>query len=117
MLLRILFLLYLFGTSLMSTAQDVYKTPSGKKYHMENCKTVKNVSEKITLQEAAEKGLEPCKVCRPSVLPVPQNIVNKAKGENRTVQCNGLTKKEFRCRHMTSIADGYCFQHRPKENR
>ena len=112
--LRIVFLLCFVGSGLMATAQDVYKTPSGKKYHLESCKTVRNVSEKITLKEAAEKGLEPCKVCRPSALPVPQNIVNKAKGESKTVQCNGFTKKGSRCRHMTSIADGYCFQHRPK---
>ena len=28
-------------------AQSVYKTPSGQKYHLATCRTVKNVSEKI----------------------------------------------------------------------
>jgi len=111
---RISLLLCFLCFGLIGSAQDVYKTPSGKKYHLESCKTVKNVSEKITLQEAADKGLEPCKICKPAALPIPQNLVNKAKGEANTVQCQGLTKRGTRCKHMTSIADGYCFQHRPK---
>lgn len=112
---RFTILLLLLFTGLESPAQSVYKTPSGKKYHLETCKTVKNVSQKITLQEAAELGLKPCKICKPDVVPVQQNLVNKAKGESKTVQCKGYTKSGTRCRHMTSIADGYCFQHRPKE--
>lgn len=112
--LRFSFLLFLLYLGFTGNAQDVYKTPSGKKYHLETCKTVKNVSQKITLQQAAEKGLEPCKVCKPAALPVPQNVTNKAKGEGKTVQCQGKTKRGTRCRHMTGIADGYCFQHRPK---
>lgn len=107
----LLFFLLLF--SLQGAAQSVYKTPNGKKYHLETCRMVKNVSQKITLQEAIELGLEPCKICRPGVRPVPQNLINKAQGVNKTVQCNGYTKSGTRCRHMTSIANGYCFQHQP----
>lgn len=114
MILRIAFLLTLFVATLTVAAQDVYKTPSGQKYHLETCKMVKNVSEKLTLQQAAEKGLQPCKICKPTALPVPQNVVDKSKGEAKTVQCQGLTKSGTQCKHMTSIADGVCFQHRPK---
>lgn len=110
---RLTLLVVLLIAGFSSPAQSVYKTPSGKKYHLETCKMVKNVSQKLTLREAAELGLEPCKICRPDVLPVQQNFVNKARGENKTVQCRGYTKSGTRCRHMTSIADGYCFQHRP----
>ena len=112
--MKLLYFVVLFFFSINTQAQDVYKTPSGKKYHLENCSMVKNVSEKITVEQAADIGLEACKVCKPAVLPIPQNLVDKAKGQNKTVQCNGLTKKGSRCRHMTRIADGYCFQHRQK---
>lgn len=33
--------------------------------------------------------------------------------KNGTVQCKGTTKKGTQCKHMTSIANGYCFQHNP----
>jgi len=97
-------------------SQTVYKTPSGKKYHLASCRTVKNVSEAISVTEALKKGLTPCKICKPPVSSKNQffNTQNKAKGEAETVQCKGITKKGTRCKHRTSIADGYCFQHTPK---
>ena len=76
---------------------------------------VKNVSYEITVAQAKELGLQPCKICNP------QNIYggsspasNKAQGQNTTVQCKGLTKAGTRCKHMTSIANGYCYQHQPE---
>ena len=92
--------------------QTVFKTPSGKKYHTAACRTVNNVSSEISLSEAKNLGLEPCKICSPQSVLL-QDAPNKAKGENITVQCKGLTKKGVRCKHMTSIANGYCFQHNP----
>jgi hypothetical protein len=95
------------------TAQTVFKTPSGQKYHLASCRMVKNVSQEITVAGAKELDLEPCKICNP------QNIYNgappphKAQGQNITVQCNGYTKAGNRCKHMTSIANGYCYQHQP----
>lgn len=109
--LTILFLLlFLKGNS-----QSVYKTPSGAKYHLSSCRMVKNVSSEITINEAIEMGLSPCKICRPPVMSG-SNISqeNKAKGQSNTVRCKGTTKAGTRCKHMTSIADGYCFQHTPK---
>ncbi len=94
-------------------AQTVYKTPSGAKYHTATCRTVKNVSEAITLEKAIESGLDPCKVCQPVV---PNGGGSKTKqpgGEAETVQCKGKTKAGTRCKHMTKIANGYCFQHQP----
>src|SRR4029078_13016607 len=108
------FLLILFSLSFSLKAQVVYKTPSGKKYHLATCQMVKNVSEKITLSEAREQGLEPCKICNPQTLSDSNNSPNKAQGEGTTVQCRGITKAGTRCRHRTKIANGYCFQHQPK---
>jgi len=74
---------------------------------------VKNVSEKITASKAKELGLTACKICKP---PDSGEITstNKAKGENSTVQCKGTLKAGTRCKHQTSIANGYCYQHQPK---
>ena len=95
-------------------AQTVFKTPSGKKYHLSTCRMVKNVSEEITTEKAMELGLEPCKICNPADIYGSAPIVHKAQGQNITVQCKGLTKAGTRCKHMTSIANGYCYQHQPK---
>jgi hypothetical protein len=94
-------------------AQTFYKTPSGKKYHLATCHMVKNVSEAITLNEAKELGLEPCKICKPEII-YSETPTKKAKGQDATVQCRGLTKAGTRCKHMTSIANGYCYQHQPE---
>src|SRR6187399_1908284 len=94
-------------------AQKVYKTPSGAKYHLATCRTVKNVSEEITITKARELGLEPCKICKPPDISSSNTSVNKAQGQGATIQCRGTTKAGTRCKHMTSIANGYCFQHQP----
>lgn len=114
MILKVSLLLSFIFIGFVAPAQDVYKTPSGARYHLKTCKMVKNVSEKITLQQSAEKGLEPCKICKTAAMPAPQNLVDKTKGEAKTIQCAGLTKKGTRWQHMTSIANGFCFQHQLK---
>ena len=73
---------------------------------------VENVSQAISFDEAAQLGLDPCKICKPEVVKSQGNS-NTAKGTNLTVQCKGLTKAGTRCKHMTSIANGFCFQHNP----
>ena len=40
-------------------------TPSGKKYHNENCRTVGERKEYITRDEAEKKGYAACKICQP----------------------------------------------------
>jgi hypothetical protein len=99
----------------ISFGQDIYKTPSGAKYHLATCRMVKNVSEKITIEQARELGLQPCKICQPqNIYSEASAAPNKAKGQApKTVQCKGITKAGTRCKHMTSIANGYCFQHNP----
>lgn len=114
--MRYLFLLVIFSSLVVcADSQTVFKTPSGARYHLSNCKTVKNVSKEISMAEAVELGLTPCKICKPinfyeSDLPVE----NKARGESTTVQCQGRTKAGSRCKHRTSIGNGYCFQHQPE---
>lgn len=96
-------------------AQTVFKTPSGAKYHLASCRMVKNVSEEITTSKAKELGLQPCKICNPqNIYGFAAPVSHKAQGEGTTVQCKGITKAGTRCKHMTSIGNGYCFQHQPR---
>lgn len=96
-------------------AQAVYKTPSGNKFHLATCRSVKNVSEKITIDEAYKLGLTPCKICKPAIYTNPvKPAPKKEQGTGAGVQCKGLTKAGARCRHFSKIANGYCFQHQPK---
>ncbi|MEO6638210.1 MAG: DUF5763 domain-containing protein [Ginsengibacter sp.] len=73
-----------------------------------------NVSEAITLDKAAEIGLELCKICKPQGTTAQPFLNNKAQGKGDTRQCVGLTKAGTRCQHMTAIANGYCYQHQPE---
>ncbi|MBM77626.1 MAG: DNA/RNA endonuclease [Crocinitomicaceae bacterium] len=43
----------------------IYRTNTGKKYHKENCRYLSKSKIPITLNEAQEKGLDPCGVCKP----------------------------------------------------
>ena len=36
-----------------------------KKYHLENCRTLRGEKEAIDLNEAIKNGYEACKVCKP----------------------------------------------------
>jgi len=105
-------LLFILFFSVTLKAQAVFKTPSGAKYHLASCRMVKNVSEEITINQAEKAGLQPCRICHPQTseaLMAP--AVHKAQGQSNTTQCRGLTKAGSRCRHMTSIANGFCYQH------
>jgi hypothetical protein len=107
-------LLILFASPASLHAQTVYKTPSGKKYHLASCHMVKNVSEALEVKKAVEIGLEPCQICRPATIRSSTIVINKPQGETKkTKQCLGYTKAGSRCRHMTNIGNGYCFQHQP----
>ena len=100
--------------SIPAKAQTVYKTPSGTKYHLADCHLVKNVSQKILLENATELGLTACKICKPTLGYSKQIPTKKVQGEDRnTSQCKGYTKAGNRCNHKTSIGNGYCFQHQP----
>ena len=110
-MLRILCILLI---SVSVNAQAVYKTPSGNKYHLYTCRMVNNVSEKISEKQAINLWLQPCTICRPrNIYKQGFGLLNKAKGKINTRQCLGYTKSGKRCKHMTSIANGYCFQHNP----
>ena len=47
------------------TEKIVYIAKTGKKYHLENCRTLRGEKEAIDLNEAIKNGYEVCKVCKP----------------------------------------------------
>ena len=49
-------------------SEIVYRTPSGKRYHRADCSYVKGKAIPVSLEDAKESGLTPCKVCRPPAL-------------------------------------------------
>lgn len=109
-------LLFLIGSffTVKGYAQTVYKTPSGVKYHLSTCRMVKNVSAEISVEKARDLALTPCKICNPAnIYAGNAPVIHKAQGQNTSVQCKGMTKAGNRCRHMTRIGNGYCFQHQP----
>ena len=111
-----------FSNLLPTTNTYVYKTPSGKKYHLESCNHVNNVSTRLTIEEAVNKfGLTPCKRCKPPILGglgiASVKGKDKSVGACATTQCNGLTKQNLRCKHKTKLCNGYCFQHNPDKKK
>lgn len=90
-------------------------TPSGAKYHLGSCTMVQNVLEEISFKQAAQLGLGAFKICKPQDYKAFgfKASKNTAQGQSQTVQCSGTTNKGTRCKHMTSIENGYCVQHNP----
>ena len=43
----------------------VYISKTGKKYHLENCRTLRGEKEAIDVNEAMKNGYEACKICNP----------------------------------------------------
>ncbi|MBC8756598.1 hypothetical protein H2O64_18140 [Kordia sp. YSTF-M3] len=113
--MKVFLSIFLFLVSLNIQAQDVYKTPSGKRYHLSSCRMVENVSSKLVgLETIAASKLTPCKICKPppkSQLQKRLNSEDKSVGTSVSVRCKGYTKKGTRCKHKTRLANGYCFQH------
>lgn len=107
----ILFTAFLF-IAISGSAQYVYKTKTGEKYHKESCHYLKHSKAKISLEDAVKKyGLEACKVCKPPK-PKQSTSTTRTSGTNcETVQCKGKTRKGDRCKRKTKNCNGYCYQH------
>ena len=107
---------FLLLITLNISAQAVYKTPSGSKYHLSACRMVKNVSSSLSIEKALKQGLEPCKICKPpfrqglGIVSMPK----KTAGQNSANRCFAITKAGTRCKRNTSIGNNFCFQHLPK---
>lgn len=112
---------FLLG-SISLIAQTVYITPSGKKFHRENCKTT-HAHTSITLSDAVDRGYTACRVCKPSTdkSSIKENSsLSNANGKSKSNsgdvssndnQCQGTTKAGNRCKRKASAGSSYCYQH------
>ncbi len=115
----LLFLLFSFPL----IAQTVYRTPSGTKFHTANCRSIKNVSSQINIDDAYKLQLSPCSICKPNSSNVTKTnsfLGNKPvgiqqdelKGSNANAkQCTSKTKKGLRCKNTTKNKNGRCHKH------
>jgi hypothetical protein len=122
-LLKVLFLA-LISSGLQVSAQTVYITKTGEKYHTESCRHLSKSAYSISLADAKEKGYTACKVCKPTgkVSTTPKEGTNKsqkpiyqaspkASQSTTSKQCSALTQSGKRCSRMTKDASGKCWQH------
>lgn len=91
-----------------ATAQTVYITRTGEKYHQDSCRYLSNSKISVTLDSAATKGYTACKVCKPASGTTQKVITTPS---SSSVQCSGITKAGARCKRTTTNASGRCYQH------
>jgi hypothetical protein len=113
-------LFLLLGISLNLTAQTVYVTKTGKKYHKSDCRYLKQSKEAISLSDAKAKNYTACKVCKPST-EVTKTTTPKATKEStkettkqsttKATQCTATTQAGSRCKRKTTNESGKCWQH------
>ena len=113
-----LLLLFACATPAASTAQTVYVTKTGKKYHKETCRYLNYSKIAMSPKEAKEKQFEACKVCKPSsittnneTVPIDTIKVYKPIKKSISSRCTAITKSGTRCKRMTKNTIGKCWQH------
>ena len=108
--------------TLSISAQTVYVTKTGEKYHKANCRYLKYSQNEITLEKAIALGFEACKVCKPSQITKTtanssSNTINTLSASSSSTkravatQCTGKTQAGARCKRKTKNANGRCYQH------
>lgn len=98
-LLVLSFLLVVF-CSVRTSAQIVYASEKGEKYHTADCNLSGDAND-MRLATAQKAGKKPCAVCKPD-----------KHFKDKTVQCKGKTADGTRCKRMTATRDAKCYQHK-----
>lgn len=116
-----LFAMVLF-LSFNLSAQTVFTTKTGEKYHKGNCGYLRSSKKEVTLERALELGYSACSVCKPpTVVGKTDNVSRLQNSSNLTtvtsnsksqaVQCSGKTQSGTRCKRLTKASNGRCYQH------
>ena len=112
--------LFLFIISVVYTsnisAQTVYITDTGEKYHSISCRYLKQSKHEVSLEKAQQRGYSACKVCKPSTkksTSVKSATSSKTTSSTKSTatRCTGTTKSGSRCKRKTKSASGRCYQH------
>ncbi|MBN4085043.1 hypothetical protein JYT89_01730 [Flavobacteriaceae bacterium AH-315-B10] len=116
-----LFLFIISATFISNvTAQTVYTTKTGEKYHKSTCRYLKYSKREIKLEAAISRGYEACKVCKPTAANTKRktntssnksSLSSSSTGKAYATQCTGKTKSGARCKRKTKSASGRCYQH------
>lgn len=111
------------------SAQTVYVTNTGEKYHRSGCRYLSRSSIPIDLSRAKASGYTPCSVCKPTTVitssgnngtqpvqktdstKVEQKSVQPSNSQNTSRQCSATTQAGTRCKRMTTNPNGKCWQH------
>ncbi|MDX2361850.1 MAG: hypothetical protein QNK23_13660 [Crocinitomicaceae bacterium] len=104
LLLSIGTLFLLLSTTIKVSAQTVYVTETGTKFHVSTCQHLKKSKIAMSTLDAKKRGYTACSVCRPSVS-------TGTPSGSATTQCTGTTKSGSRCKRMTTNSSGRCHQH------
>jgi hypothetical protein len=83
-----------------ASAQTVYASEKGEKYHTADCNLSGDAND-MTLNAAKKAGKKACAVCKP-----------ETHFKDKTVRCTGKTADGTRCKRMTSSKGGKCYQHK-----
>ena len=120
--LQLILLFITVAFSYNISAQTVYTTKTGEKYHKSSCHYLKYSKKAIKLDKAKELGYQACKVCKPTVNNTKEkssSLTSKKKRQNQPTntkktiasQCTGKTKSGKRCKRKTKNTNGRCYQH------
>lgn len=101
------------------SAQTVFVTKTGEKYHKDSCHYLKNSKMEIAYKKAIELRYKACSVCKPNAQWSPLSIRSTSTKSTTTptikttksTQCTGKTKAGARCKRMTKSGNGRCYQH------
>lgn len=112
------FLLMLFCSL---SAQTVYITKTGKKYHSSECSSLSRSKIEIPLSEAVDRGYTPCSRCSPPSKTSNSNVntsnstVRNSNSQNvqnnSSGRCQATTKKGTQCKRKAQPGSDYCWQH------
>lgn len=127
LLLSSVLFLILFAS--ISSAQTVYITKSGKKYHSSGCSYLRKSSIPIELKEAKERGYSACSKCgiyssdetesTESTKATSSSSSSRSSYSNSSSsgsyqtsgRCQATTKKGTQCKRNASSGSKYCWQH------
>ncbi|WP_299114346.1 hypothetical protein [uncultured Winogradskyella sp.] len=120
--LKIVLLFITLSFGYFISAQNVYTTKTGEKYHKNNCHYLKYSKKEIKLDKAKALGYLACKVCKPTASNTKKksnttSLTSKKEYKTTTSkkaaasQCSGRTKSGRRCKRRTKNSNGRCYQH------
>ncbi len=123
---RLLFAIsFILLLSYVLSAQTVYITKTGSKYHSGDCSNLRKSSIPISLKDAIDRGYSACSRCKPPIMISKDKdtlqsitpVVKKAKIEKQTIKvnsserCQAVTKKGTQCKRKAQPGSNYCWQH------